>query len=220
MFLGGLVVSIVVGLALMALTGWTPGELTDDQTTIFGGVSGIAQFSAFGGLLWLLLRYKGGGLAHDLGVFRDREIGPLIGCFIAGIGLEIALGLALLPLRSFGDQDNQEVVEQIASSSGPALALLAVMAVLLAPVFEELLFRGVLLRALLRRMPPTGAVLVSSTMFGVVHLLDPKAFPIQPALIGLGMVSAILAIYGGGMLRSIALHMGFNFVTVFFALLS
>ena len=97
---------------------------------------------------------------------------------------------------------------------------MAITAGVLAPIFEELLFRGLLLRSLLRRMPAWAAVVVSSVAFGVVHFLDPATIPIVPALIGLGIVSAVLAIRSGGLLRSIALHMGFNLVTVVIAIAS
>jgi membrane protease YdiL (CAAX protease family) len=213
-------VSILVGVAVIVVTGWDAGALTDDQETTFTGVSGIAQFGGFGLLLWLLLRYKGGGIMHDLGVRNDREIGPVVACFIAGFALQFVLGIMVLPIVQLGDGKSQELVDQLENSSGLSIVLLGLMAGLLAPIFEELLFRGVLLRSLLRRMPVSAAVLTSAVVFGAVHLFDPKAFPIQPALIGMGIVSAMLAVYGGGLTRSIALHAGFNFVTVLVAILA
>lgn len=38
------------------------------------------------------------------------------------------------------------------------------------PVFEELLFRGVILRGLLARMAPAKAILLSALLFGIAHL--------------------------------------------------
>src|SRR6185295_13543668 len=53
---------------------------------------------------------------------------------------------------------------------GVGLAV-AVGVVLIAPVAEELLFRGVLLRSLLRRVSPFTAVSVAAVVFAVVHVL-------------------------------------------------
>jgi len=216
-FVGGLVVSIVAGIALVAVSGWTT-PLTDDQEITLTGVSGIAQFAGFALLLFALLRFKGGGVLHDLGVFRDREVGLVLACFVAGIVMQFALGVLLLPILNLDSGEGQDLVDKLEESSGTAIVMLALMAGLFAPIFEELLFRGVLLRSLLRRMPVPAAVLVSSAVFGAVHLFDPNTFKLLPALIGMGLVSAVLAVYGGGMLRSIALHAGFNAVTVLLAI--
>lgn len=40
---------------------------------------------------------------------------------------------------------------------------------LVAPIFEELVFRGVILGGLLKRYSPTVAIIVSSFLFGIVH---------------------------------------------------
>ncbi len=44
------------------------------------------------------------------------------------------------------------------------------MVVILAPIFEEYIFRGVILRGLLKTISPIKAVLLSSFLFGIVHL--------------------------------------------------
>ncbi len=213
-FLGGLFLSMVVAFTVLAILGWEPTSLSDNEQTIVNSVSGTAQFLGFWLLLVLILRRKGGGLLKDLAIFADSEVGPIFGCFIGGIALQFGLGILVLPLTAIGEHETQAVVEQLENASGISLAVLAIMAGLLAPIFEELLFRGVLLRSLMRRTGAFGAVLISAVVFGVVHLVDPSTFAEQPALIGLATVSGIVAVYGGGMLRSIALHMGFNFVTL------
>jgi uncharacterized protein len=98
---------------------------------------------------------------------------------------------------------------------------LAVFAVLLAPVVEELVFRGLLLRALLRRMDVTGAVVVSSLAFALVHVIgDPSlgSLAVVPGLLGIGMVAAVLAVRSGSLSQPILLHVGFNLLTTLYAL--
>lgn len=53
--------------------------------------------------------------------------------------------------------------------------------VIVAPVTEELMFRGLILRGFLRRFSATGAFLLSSVLFGVVHL-NPWQFMSASAL--------------------------------------
>jgi membrane protease YdiL (CAAX protease family) len=91
--------------------------------------------------------------------------------------------------------------------------------VLLAPLTEELLFRGTLLRSLLRKMSPEWAVLVTAVAFGLVHALgDPSIGTViaLPAIILLGVVSGYQAARTGNLSRSILLHVGFNALTVVF----
>jgi membrane protease YdiL (CAAX protease family) len=69
-----------------------------------------------------------------------------------------------------------EVVQDVTQIGGAAsLALripMALVVVSLGPLVEELLFRGALLSALLRRMPTGWAIAISSLLFACVHLPD------------------------------------------------
>ena len=90
---------------------------------------------------------------------------------------------------------------------------------LLAPLTEELLFRGALLRSLLRKVTPEVAVFVSAVVFGLVHVLgDPSVGTLiaLPAIVLLGVVSGYQAVKTGDLARSILLHVGFNALSVVF----
>ena len=50
-----------------------------------------------------------------------------------------------------------------------ALITLAVVGIVVAPLVEELLFRGVLLRSLLPIVGPAGAAIVQGVLFGLYH---------------------------------------------------
>ncbi len=54
--------------------------------------------------------------------------------------------------------------------AGQKGVLAFLMMVIAAPVFEELIFRGIILDGLLKRYSPVTAILVSSFLFGAVHL--------------------------------------------------
>jgi uncharacterized protein len=126
----------------------------------------------------------------------------------------------VLPIADIVNNQRQGVVNDLESAHGLHLALLALFAGLIAPVVEELLFRGLLLRALRRRFSPATAVAISALVFALAHpALDPTwgTFVIVPALFGLGAVSGAIAVRRGDLSASIMLHIGFNFLTTFSA---
>jgi membrane protease YdiL (CAAX protease family) len=107
------------------------------------------------------------------------------------------------------------VVQDLETAHGPKLAVLAVTALVVAPVVEELFFRGLLLRSLQRRVSAPTAVVLSALAFGLAHVVfDWGSGVVLPALVALGMLSGIFAVRTGNLSRSILLHAGFNLVAV------
>jgi hypothetical protein len=213
-WLAGLMGAVVLGAVAVAALGVPEDDVADDigvfLTTIVG------QTAVVVGVLALVSRSKGrGSLRRDFGLtVRLRDAGWLA----AGVGLQIALGLALYPLAQLYDRDDsQTVVDLLEDASGPGFVLFAAAVVVLAPLSEELLFRGALLRALMRRLTPAWAIFVSALVFALVHPLgDPEvgSVIVVPAILTLGVVSGYLATRSGDLSRSIMLHAGFNFLTV------
>jgi len=182
-----------------------------------------------------------GSLGHDFGLrFAGRDVSG----FFTGIGWQFLIALALgLLLTVFGvdDPPQQEVVdftqgaiEEEISNAGAgidegdrakavfrSLPLLGLMAsiVLVAPFTEELLFRGLLLRSLLARLPQKLAIGLSALAFGLVHVtnLDPLSLLITIGFLGvLGAVLAYRAVRDRRIGRAIFMHVGFNTLTVGF----
>jgi membrane protease YdiL (CAAX protease family) len=216
-FLAGQLVGGTIGFTIgYGLTGDEIGE--PGALTLALGFAG--QFLTYGAVIWLFCRVRGtGSLRRDLGLvlhWRDWWAIPL------GTGCAIGLGLLVLPLRYFIDE-TQTVVDDLNDSSGAKLAVICIAAGLLAPVFEELLFRGLFLRALLGRVSEPWAIGISATAFGAVHFLGGNALgtlAVLPALIGLGAISGVFAVRSGDLSRSVLLHMGFNLLAVTGALLA
>ena len=125
------------------------------------------------------------------------------------------LGTRSTPDRHDHHVDRQQLLTDLDKHRDAAtVALFVVGAVILAPLVEELLFRGVLLRALLRKFDPPVAVLVSALVFALVHYIgDPHTLPFLPALAGLGAVLAVTAVRTGDLSASIFIHAGFNLTT-------
>jgi membrane protease YdiL (CAAX protease family) len=85
--------------------------------------------------------------------------------------------------------------------------------VIVAPLVEELLFRGLLLRSLARRTSTVAAVVISAAAFAAVHLLDPSAAPALAPLLLVGLVAAIRTVRTGDLSQAILLHGGFNLLS-------
>lgn len=136
------------------------------------------------------------------------------------IGAGLQLGLSLIAYWVIvgllgGEAPTQEVVEAATDAVRPLERLLMVLGVvLLAPVSEELVFRGVLLGALRRTRSDRFAVVVSAAVFAGVHLLDPNAVLAVPFLFVTGIVLGKSVVATGRLGRAIAIHAGFNGVTV------
>jgi hypothetical protein len=210
-YLAGLVGALIAVSIAASVTGSHTG---DTETAPLLAAAFLGQYGGTVVALVAVSRRKGrGNLVDDFGlrIWRgDWWVLP------AGALLEVGLALTLLPLQHLAGNETQEVVNELQNANGAKLAVLALGAGLLAPVVEELLFRGLLLRALMRRFDATTAVAISGTVFALLHLVDPSLGTVValPALATVGVVSGVLAVRTGDLSRSIMLHAGFNLVTV------
>lgn len=155
-----------------------------------------APFAAQVGLAWR----PGDGWGIVIGLVLQVVVAVVVG------GL-----LNLLP----GEPTQQEVVEVAADAPrGAALAGLFVLLGVLAPMIEEILYRGVLLSRLRRSMGPWPAIVVSAAAFAGFHLVDPGALYAVPGLFIIGLVLGWCALARGDLGLAIAVHAGVNLTGV------
>ena len=101
---------------------------------------------------------------------------------------------------------------------GPGEAMLSLATVALVPaVCEELLFRGVLLPALLTRQRATAAILVSAALFGALHVAPTSdggvtLYQVPQALL-VGVALGVLRVRSGSLLPGILAHTLYNATT-------
>jgi membrane protease YdiL (CAAX protease family) len=136
--------------------------------------------------------------------------------YVAAILLSFAVllcGGLLTHLLAHGHHIHQDVSVLAAKVPLGLRGLLALLVVCVAPVVEELVFRGVLLSGLASRMHVGWAILVSAVIFGCAHLPDFRFawYPV-PALILLGLVSGWLRVRSRSLWPSITLHATNNLV--------
>ena len=215
-WLAALAVTLFGGAAFAALRGALGGSgssgdpLADIWDLVFAS---LIQNAAIIGFIIVVSHLKGvGSLRRDFGL-RLR----MLDWWWLPVGSVISVGSAILldPIIHFmGKPPTQAVVTIIDKSSGVGALFAALSVAIAAPIAEELLFRGLVLRSLQRRYRPAVAIAVTSVIFAVVHpLLDPKAILAVVPLLILSVVSGIQAARSGNLSRSIWLHMGFNAIT-------
>jgi membrane protease YdiL (CAAX protease family) len=186
---------------------WDAGELL-----LVVGLAG--QYVGHLGVLWILSRSKG---TPDLGF--SIETGDLRYLFL-GLLLQLALAIVFLPLTEFFFPDGesvQQVGSALASLESTAARVAAVaIAVVIAPVTEELTFRGVLLKSMGNRSRRL-IIVVTALVFAAFHVvgLDPDhllqaSAVVLPQLFIVGVVLAWVTLRSGRLGPAIFLHSGFN----------
>lgn len=219
--------TVTVGEALL-LTAWlVVGQL------LFGGVAvalGITDFSGDTAgrivlvavqasvlatvLAWLAARGNLATVAAPRRRPRAGDLGLGIGIGIGGFAvLVLALGTIM---RLLGDVDppQQQALDDAAVGGVDAM-LAVVLAVLIAPVLEEVVFRGALHGALRERVGVWPAALLSSGVFAAIHLeivTSSPAFLVQ--LFVLGLVFVWLYERTGNLVAPTVAHLVFNAISI------
>lgn len=212
-----LVVSVVLlGLTLAgvdptSLGGASLGAVTVvTQSLVLAGA--FAWLSGRGAWSWRLfgavapaLRHVGAGLVGG------------VGAFLLSGGIILAGNALLGPIDSAG-----QALLETDMLTGTALLFTVLAAVVLAPLLEEVTFRGVLFQVVGRRTTwLTGAVL-SSAVFSVVHAEVLLPFRVESLVFGLalfavGMVLAVVFHRSRSLVAAMVAHATFNGVQILLA---
>ena len=130
---------------------------------------------AAGSMLWLVHRQwpRLWSLASPPGFGVTRPAQPAFYLLAILVGLAAPmLGGWLTHLLAHGHKVPQDIQRVGAEAVLPMRVALMVIVVTIGPLVEELLFRGVLLSALMRRLRVGWAVAACSLLFALVHLPD------------------------------------------------
>lgn len=200
-------VLIVVGSLVVAGGGW---EQPYPIAASFW--AGVPFWIAASGGAWWLARRSGGSPSTELGLAVRPVDVPL------GIAVGVVMQLVVVPLvywpllRVLGtDADEVErLARELADSARGAsgVAMFLVMTCVMAPVVEEVLYRGVLQRGVGRRDALAG-VAVAALVFGIAHFQ-----PLQFVGLALfGAVAGLLALSTGRLGPAVIAHVAFNATT-------
>ncbi len=207
--LAALVASVVAFGVLSA------GGLSDDSAGAIAAFVGSLGILGFG----LIAR-------HRLPAHERRQVTSRRWSLPAALGIGLALGvgarLVIGIIVSIGQAVDPSVCRKLLELDDdlvpPALwhkVLLTLALVVLAPLGEELVFRGLFLRGLARRMSFPLAAVVSGVVFSVAH---PQYWTLWPLLIGISLFGTVAAfVYRTmGYPANVMMHAVFNGVAAVF----
>ena len=220
------IISIALTLGLVALAVWFDAR-TAREDVLSGSfpsrgleTSPLFLFASMGVLYLAML-----GAAAMLLFLRGHRLRPVF--FPRGAGrvawvavpAGMALAVAVMGLLSLLPPEmQQELAEQNAaldpSTLGEALAIF-VIAVLLAPLAEELYFRGLMLRVFSRGISFAAAAVVTAALFSLVHghlFLSPGlgGWLLTGIIFVLGLLLALFARAGRSLRAPFFLHAAYN----------
>jgi uncharacterized protein len=201
--------TLVGGLVLAA----TGHESFDDLSL---GWIAIAQLGLWFGMLgapWLATRLKGNGLVHDLRL-RMEGLDVLIGG-LSGLVTQYGVFLLYLPVFWLTDVDTDKFNEPARELSDRATNTVGVVLLVLivgigAPIVEEIFYRGLMQRSLVRRFGTRWGIGLTAVIVAASHF-EPLQFP---ALAVFGVVVGILAERYQRLGPAIFAHMVFNIAAV------
>jgi membrane protease YdiL (CAAX protease family) len=130
--------------------------------------------------------------AHERRLALGRRPGAIRAGLLTGLGV-LALSASIMAAGTAIDPVARRRLEGLSPDLGDApwqIALLLVSLVVLAPLGEELLFRALMLRGLVRRLAFMPAALVSSVAFAGAHA---DAYLVWPRALALVVIGVALA---------------------------
>lgn len=151
------------------------------------------------------------GLRRGLGLSGRRWFLDSLRAVIALLAVwPVCIALVYVTTRLMPDswQQTHSVLTFVRSASGAWLAVTVAATVVLAPIAEELFWRGLLQSMLRRRFGPWASVLIASGAFACIHVVSgPQAIP---ALFALAVVLGYSYERTGRLLAPMLIHALFN----------
>ncbi len=206
----GTVVALGAGSTALAL--FDGGDLSVGGSLLLLTSTQIGLLAVTGGLVVIPRALVGVHLVGPSGVLRSLLIG-LAAAIPAWIGATLLGALAAVVLGAFGLAEETGPLDEFLARGDLTVIVLAFL--LVAPVAEEIFFRGVVYNAWERERGVWVAVVGSALLFAAIHS---SLFALVP-IFALGMALALLYRSTRSLVATIAMHAGFNAISVAIALL-
>ncbi|MGF1655696.1 MAG: lysostaphin resistance A-like protein [Verrucomicrobiales bacterium] len=189
-------------------------ETTDPAAMALGGMLTVmvVQLVIFAVPLTVIC-WRGYDPLHVLGM---NKIG-----FLPSLGWSMVFLLAVYPVLGLissllyqiygGRPDPQPVLEMIKQApNAESQIVMIAMAIIIAPICEEFVYRGFLYPALKRYVGLTMAMLLSALLFGLAHMHAPAVLP----LMFLGIILVLAYEFTGSLIVPMTIHALFNAATL------
>ena len=197
--IGAGVVAAVLLLPALAFVTWGLGVDTDDSLPVLELVATLFQDIGWVVGALVLAGTVGKVKGWHFGFQRPR-LGPAVGWSVVAILAYIAITLIYTLLLDPESQEPIETGERYGTLIGSCVIIIVV-----APIFEEIFFRGFLYRILRGRLGLWPALVIGGSLFGAVHATS--GGPLAVALIApLGFLLCLIYERSGSLYPCIALH--------------
>jgi membrane protease YdiL (CAAX protease family) len=181
---------------------------TDKTALLLTVLSAIPAHLLTLGIIWAVVTHFGKRpFWRALGWSRGKGFGIWMSAGLAALLYVIAISM----IYAFGLEETDTALARIVSSSRAAAIAIAFMAVVTAPLVEELVYRGVLYSALQKTAGRTWAIAGVLMLFTLIHV--PQYWPNYGAIAAVGLLSVSLTLvraYTGRLLPCFIMHLVFN----------
>jgi membrane protease YdiL (CAAX protease family) len=181
---------------------------TDKTAILLTVISAIPAHLITLGIIWAVVtRFGKRPFWRTLGWSRGKGFGFWTSAGLAALLYVIAISL----IYAFGLEDTDTALARLVSSSRATAIAIAVMAVVTAPLVEEMVYRGVLYSALQKAAGRTWAIVGVLLLFTLIHV--PQYWPNYGAIAAVGLLSVSLTLvraYTGRLLPCFIMHLVFN----------
>lgn len=217
-----LFVGITLSSLLLAAGGATtqPGDVPPPQSVAIGYATSMAAIAM---LTACDLRFRPGELSRIGFSIKGICNGLLLGTAAAVVILPTVFGVSYLTQWFFESIHYQHesahpLLRLFDDSSSPQRWAIVVLAAIIAPVGEELLFRAHLQTALVRftRLPPRGRIVFGVGVASLIFTLFHGELWMMPPLLALSIGMGAVFQWTQNIFASIAVHVCFNSVSLFY----
>jgi uncharacterized protein len=164
----------------------------------------LAYLQARGALSWRLL-----------GPVRPRVRHVWMGAGLGLTGLLMVLVLGAMVDQFFGPFDAPEQFAlEVSGTSMLVLMLSIVTAVVMAPLVEEVVFRGMLFQSIRSRLGLSAAIVIQALVFAYIHIEVVGSPPAIVGLVALGLWFAAIFHRVGSLVVAISAHAVYNLAVV------
>jgi membrane protease YdiL (CAAX protease family) len=213
-----LLMAVILGTVLALGAGRTALALFDDGPLSVPGTlllltsTQVGLLAVAGALVVAPRALAGVGLVGRAGLGRGLLVGLAL-AIPAWLGAQLLATLAALVLEAVGFSQEVGVLDTVLERGDPTVILVAFL--LVAPVAEEVFFRGIVYNAWERERGASVALFGSAALFAAIHT---SLFSLVP-IFALGVALAVVYRSTRSLVTVIAMHAGFNAISVAIALL-
>ena len=158
-------------------------------------------------IFFIVYKIKKQSMRKEIGLNKIKSK-HIVLTIMAAVGLSVFINQLLNIIDSIVNLNEvfpnyEEIIQSI---MGGSIIMTFISVVILAPIFEEVLFRGIILRRLSRAYSITATVVIQAVLFGILHF---NMLQFLYATV-LGLFLGFIVIWTDSLYAGIIIHMIFN----------